>query len=265
MLDPTLKGQVSDGSLLELAAQGNMLLREPGKAAALLEQAIALNPKRAPGYIALGGARIALGERDKGLAMLNKALELEPDSLPAATALARTYLAMGNTDKALATVSKLEQQFPNEVQVQLLRGLTLLVKNDSAGARRQHQGRGHGAHQRCRHRQQYDEARHHRTPTQQNELLLLDVRDGAQPRDSLERCRTQLESVELEQIAEPEPRVAEPAPSRDRPASAERAVAFLVPAAVIVALALEGERSTSWYAASGGLRSGGCSCWASRS
>ena len=43
-----------------------------------------------------------------------------------------------------------------------------------------------------------------------------------------------------QQIAEPEPRVAEPAPSRDRPASAERAVAFLVPAAVIVGLALDG-------------------------
>ena len=63
---------------------------------------------------------------------------------------------------------------------------------------------------------------------------------GHATRDSLERCRTQLESVELEQIAEPEPRVAVPAPTRDRPASAERAAAFLLPAGAIVALALEG-------------------------
>ncbi len=135
VLEPTLKGQVSDGSLLELAAQGNMLLREPGKAAALLEQAIALNPKRAPGYIALGGARIALGERDKGLAMLNKALELEPDSLPAATALARTYLAMGNAEQALAVLAKQDAKHGKEPELHVLRGHVLLSKQDKAGAR----------------------------------------------------------------------------------------------------------------------------------
>ena len=157
-----------------------MLLREPGQGRwPCLDAGGRAERRSAPrGCMALGGARIALGERDNGA--LSDAGEgassWNPIALPAAAALVRTQLELGNTDKALATVSKLEQQFPNEVQVQLLRGLTLLVKNDSAGARRQHQGRGHGAHQRCRHRQQYDEARHHRTPTQQNELLLLDVR-----------------------------------------------------------------------------------------
>jgi putative PEP-CTERM system TPR-repeat lipoprotein len=135
VLDPVLKDKVSDGSLLELAAQANMLQREPAKAAALLEQAVALNPKRAPTYIALGGARLALGERDKGLAMLNKALELEPDSLPAAMALARTRLASGEFDPALAVLAKQEAKHGKEWELPALKGHVLLAKKDNAGAR----------------------------------------------------------------------------------------------------------------------------------
>ena len=135
VLEPTLKDKVTDGSLLELAAQGNMLLREPAKAASLLEQAIALNPKRAASYVALGGARLSMGERDKGLAMLNKALELEPDSLPAATALARTHLAMGNYDQALAVLAKQDAKHGKETELHILRGHVLLAKQDKAGAR----------------------------------------------------------------------------------------------------------------------------------
>jgi putative PEP-CTERM system TPR-repeat lipoprotein len=135
VLEPALKDKVEDGSVLELAAQANMLLREPGKAAALLEQAVALNPQRAPTYIALAGARIALGERDKGIGMLNKALELEPDSLPAAMGLARTRLAAREFDQALAVLAKQEAKHGKAPELHVLKGTILLAKQDKAGAR----------------------------------------------------------------------------------------------------------------------------------
>ncbi|MTW14348.1 PEP-CTERM system TPR-repeat protein PrsT [Pseudoduganella eburnea] len=135
VLEPALQDKVSDGSLLELAAQGNMMVREPGKAAALLERAIAINPKRSPTYIALGGARIALGEREQGMAMLNKALELEPDSLTAALALARARLGVGEFDQAMAVLAKQEAKHGKEAELHILKGHVLLAKKDKAGAR----------------------------------------------------------------------------------------------------------------------------------
>lgn len=135
VLAPALQGKASDGSLLELAAQANMLQRDPAKAAALLEQAVELNPKRAPTYIALGGARLALGERDKALAMLNKATELDPDSLVAAMALARTHLGGRDYDKALAALAKQEAKHAKAPDLLVLKGNVLLAKQDKAGAR----------------------------------------------------------------------------------------------------------------------------------
>lgn len=135
VLEPALKDKVSDGSMLELAAQAHMLLREPAKSAALLEQAVALNPKRSPTYIALGGARIAMGEREQGMAMLKKALELEPDSLPAALALARARLGGGEFDQAMAVLTQQEAKHGKQADLHILKGHVLLAKKDKAGAR----------------------------------------------------------------------------------------------------------------------------------
>jgi len=135
VLDPVLKDKASDGSMLELAAQAYMMTRDPAKAAALLEQSIALNPERSPTYIALGGARIALGEKEKGLAMLNKALELQPDSLPAAMALARTRLGMSDFDQALVVLAKQDAKHGKEPELHILKGQVLFAKQDKAGAR----------------------------------------------------------------------------------------------------------------------------------
>ena len=135
LLRPALKDKSPDAAMLELAGEAAMQLHQPEQALAYLTQAAQLAPERAPLHLALGRARLAQGDRNGALSELEQAVALDPKALPAATALVRTQLELGLTDKALATVGTLEQQFPNEVQLQLLRGLTLLVKKDNAGAR----------------------------------------------------------------------------------------------------------------------------------
>jgi len=134
-LNPVLSDKVGDGALLELAGEAAMQLRQADKAASYLEQAVAMTPQRAPLHMALGQARLAQGDRKGALGELERAVALDPKSLPAAAALVRTQLELGETGQALATLGKLDPQFPNEPQLLQLRGVTLLVQKDNAGAR----------------------------------------------------------------------------------------------------------------------------------
>jgi putative PEP-CTERM system TPR-repeat lipoprotein len=134
-LGPVLKDKVTDASLLEMAGEAATQLRQPEKAVAYLEQAIALAPERAQLHMALGQARLAQGDRTHALSELDRAVELDSKSLPPLAALARTHMELGNADKALALLAAREAQFAQEPQFHMLRGLALVMKKDNAGAR----------------------------------------------------------------------------------------------------------------------------------
>jgi putative PEP-CTERM system TPR-repeat lipoprotein len=135
VLSPAVKEKTPDASVLELAGEAAMQQRQPEQAITYYRQAVPLVPNRAPLRMALGEALLAKGDRAGAVAELEKAVELDPKSVGPAAALARVQIELGDPDKALATLAKLEQQFPNEAQVQLLRGRALLAKKDFAGAR----------------------------------------------------------------------------------------------------------------------------------
>jgi serine/threonine-protein kinase len=95
------------------------------------QQAIALDPKFALAYSALGSCYVnrvlkGLGETgDHGLAekAFNEALALDPGLLEARMHMVFIYMTRGNKPKAREEVERLRQEYPNDVGVHFVRGV----------------------------------------------------------------------------------------------------------------------------------------------
>lgn len=134
-LAPALKEPSQDPQLLALAGESYMQARDFGKASDYFEKASALAPKAAVLHTSLGLARMGMGERDKGVSELELGATLDPKSPQAGMALVQAEMNLKHYDKALAAVRALEQQQPDNPQVQNLKGTVSAASGDSAGAR----------------------------------------------------------------------------------------------------------------------------------
>ncbi len=135
ILAPALQGNVVDAGWLQLAGDAAMLTQDYAKASGYLAAAIKLEPGRAATHTSLGTMKLAQGDAAGGIAELEKAVALDPASLPSGTALVEALLQTGATDKAVAAVATLEKTHAGSVELQLLKGRTLLAKQDVPNAR----------------------------------------------------------------------------------------------------------------------------------
>jgi putative PEP-CTERM system TPR-repeat lipoprotein len=134
-LAPALKEPTQDAQLLALAGESYMKAKDFNKASAYFEKASALQPKLAALHTSLGLARLGQGERDTAISELEQGAALDPKSAQAGIALVQAELNLRRNDRALAAVQALEKQQPDNAQVQTLKGIVNLARDDRAGAR----------------------------------------------------------------------------------------------------------------------------------
>lgn len=135
VLGAVLSDKERDPDLLELAGEANSNLGDYAKAAGYYEQALALDPKRASLYTALGMARLELGDQARGISNLERAVALEPRAVVPAIALARARIAYGAPDKALAALQPLQGQDLKLALPHVLRGQALVALGQRKEAR----------------------------------------------------------------------------------------------------------------------------------
>lgn len=134
-LAPALKESTQDPQLLALAGESYMQAKDFNKATSYFEKAAALAPKAAVLHTSLGLSRLKQGDTDKAVSELELATTLDPKSPNAGLALVQAELNLKHVDKALAAAQALEKQQPDNAQVQNVKGVVYLAKNDQAAAR----------------------------------------------------------------------------------------------------------------------------------
>ena len=83
------------------------------KAAALLEQSVALDNSYSPAYVYLGRVEHALYDDDKASAALKRAIEIDPDNVEAHTSYAAVLLDTGDLDEAARQLDTATRHAPN--------------------------------------------------------------------------------------------------------------------------------------------------------
>lgn len=84
------------------------------KAAALFEQAIAIDPKYSTAYVYLGRVENALFEDDKAVAAFKKAIEIDPDYMDARSSYAAALLDQGGLDEAVRQLDVVTRRNPQD-------------------------------------------------------------------------------------------------------------------------------------------------------
>ncbi|HEX2162987.1 MAG TPA: tetratricopeptide repeat protein, partial [Thermoanaerobaculia bacterium] len=93
--------QAEPGSrlFLQLAEEYRRAERH-GEAVEVLQAGLADHPNHVSAHVALGRARLAMGEADAAVGSLERALDLDATNLVANKALVEAYLAQGEREKA---------------------------------------------------------------------------------------------------------------------------------------------------------------------
>ena len=136
VIAPALEANSRDPVLLGLAGEVYMRAGEFARAADLMQQAVAIDPKRAELYKGMGMLRAAKGDSKGAVAEFRQASVLDPEGRHGDFLLAATLLDSKRYDEALAAALDLAKKQPKNPIARHLAGSALLGKNDKAAARK---------------------------------------------------------------------------------------------------------------------------------
>ena len=106
------------------------------EAKASFNEVISLNPRAGMAQSALSALNLGTGSTESAVQLARDAMTNQPNALQPRLLLVRGLLSRGEVDRASTELSFLTARLPQHPTVRALHGLLLLVKNDSAGARR---------------------------------------------------------------------------------------------------------------------------------
>lgn len=135
LLENELKATPNDAQAMTLLASALMAKGQHGRAAELMQQALAAND--APELRAvLGLSLLRSGQANSALPQLEAALKKDPQQTAAAASLVGLYLMKNQTAKAIALAERLTAQQPDNAGFQNLLGLSRQRAGDAAGAQK---------------------------------------------------------------------------------------------------------------------------------
>lgn len=133
-LRPLLEIAKPSGETLALAGQAQLQAGDPRQAEALFSAAAKVNPESPAIMTALALTDLAKGNLDAGFAALTR-IAAKDSGDTADLALISAHMRRGQIDQALAAIASLERKRPGRPGPAHLRGQTLQLKADWAGAR----------------------------------------------------------------------------------------------------------------------------------
>jgi putative PEP-CTERM system TPR-repeat lipoprotein len=125
----------NDLAVVSLAGEAYLANGDVKGAVRYYEQAKTLRPDNVQLQTRLAQIRFATGDADRGMKELEAAAASDPQAYQADLALIAAHLRQRQADKALEAVQALEKKQPDNPLTHNLRGLALMLKRDSAGAR----------------------------------------------------------------------------------------------------------------------------------
>lgn len=134
-LPADLEKSDSDPALLSVAGQVYLLHGEVDRAQRYFSKASSLDPKNPLKRTSLAVSRLMGGQTEAGLEELQN-IAAADEGVVADMALISALLQSGSIDPALEAIAALEKKRPGDVLPYFLRGRALLLKNDTAGARK---------------------------------------------------------------------------------------------------------------------------------
>jgi putative PEP-CTERM system TPR-repeat lipoprotein len=124
-----------DPAILTLAGEVALARGDTADAVRYYEQAKSRAPDNAALQTRLAEIRLVAGDRERGISELEALAASHPNEYQADLALVATFLRQRQPDKALEALKSLEKKQPNNPLTYNLRGLSLILKRDFAGAR----------------------------------------------------------------------------------------------------------------------------------
>ncbi len=134
-LQPMLERGANDPRVLNLAGEVYLRNGDAATAASYFQKSSTLQPSGIEPKTGLSLARIAQGDKQGGIAELEALADTGSD-VRTDLALIAITLDQRQFDKALSAIDRLEKKLPNEPMPHNLRGLALLGRGDTAGARK---------------------------------------------------------------------------------------------------------------------------------
>ena len=134
-LPPDLDTQSSDSAMLAVAGQVYLLRGEVEHAQRLFARATSLDPQNPVKRTSLAVTQLLSGASEDALGELQN-IAASDDGAIADTALVNALLQRREIDRALEAIAAWEKKRPNDVTAPFLRGRALLIKQDTAGARK---------------------------------------------------------------------------------------------------------------------------------
>lgn len=134
-LPPDLENSDSDSGMQSVAGQIYLLHGDVERAQHYFSKAASLDPKNPLKRTSLAVTRLMGGQVEAGLEDLQN-IAASDQGVVADMALINALLRSGGIDRALEAIDALEKKRPQDVLPYFLRGRALLLKNDTAGARK---------------------------------------------------------------------------------------------------------------------------------
>ena len=135
LLPPDVEKNERDPGMIALAGQVYMLHGDVDRAQRYFAKASSLDPKDPAKRTSLAISRLVSGQGDAALGEL-QSIASSDDGVVADMALVNALLYQGKVDQALKAIGALEKKRPTDVLPVFMRGRALLLKRDSAGARK---------------------------------------------------------------------------------------------------------------------------------
>lgn len=134
-LPPDIDTQSDDSAMLAVAGQVYLLRGEVDHAQKLFAKATSLDPQNPVKRTSLAVSQLMSGKSSDALGELEN-IAASDESAIADTALVNVLLQRKEIDRALEAIATWEKKLPNDVTAPFLRGRALLLKQDTAGARK---------------------------------------------------------------------------------------------------------------------------------
>ncbi|HYT74865.1 MAG TPA: tetratricopeptide repeat protein [Vicinamibacterales bacterium] len=115
-------------------------LGQTAEAKASFGEVLKLNPRAASAQTALSALDLSSGSTETAVQLARDAVANQPNQLLPRLLLVRGLLARGDLDRASAELAPLTAKLPQDPRVRALNGTLLLLKKDTAGARREYEG-----------------------------------------------------------------------------------------------------------------------------
>ena len=134
-LAPAIEAPQPRAEMLTLAGEAYLQTGDVRRAEQMFTRATKLNPEQPRARTALALGQIGKGNAAGGLSELESVSAADP-GVTADLALISAHLRRNDLDKALKAIDALERKQPQSAQAANLRGRVLMLRNDSAGARK---------------------------------------------------------------------------------------------------------------------------------